>query len=145
MGNSRLVHGKSLYLWHFQEIYTLIIFTYLPQTLNNAFFFGLMPPGGGNTFTSSNASNMITQNIHHTTQPKAVAFSERETLILSLIASGKTTKEIADELYLSTGTIDTHRKRMIKKVQAKNIFGVFNYAIRTGIINPFLFGEPYVI
>jgi DNA-binding CsgD family transcriptional regulator len=71
-----------------------------------------------------------------------IAFTERETQILNLIAKGRTTKEIADELWLSINTVESHRKRMIKRVNAKNIFGVFNYTISNGIINPLVFGEP---
>ncbi|MFI5172697.1 MAG: response regulator transcription factor, partial [Chitinophagales bacterium] len=58
---------------------------------------------------------------------RPIAFSDRETQILYLIAQGKTTREIADDLFLSANTVETHRKRMIKRVRAKNIFGVFNY------------------
>lgn len=74
-----------------------------------------------------------------------VAFSERETQILQLIALGKTSKEIADELYLTPSTVDSHRRRMIKRVKAKNIFGVFNYTMRFGIVNPMIFSDPYLV
>ncbi len=76
---------------------------------------------------------------------RPIAFSLRETQILHLIAQGKTTREIADNLFLSANTVETHRKRMIKRVNAKNIFGVFNYTIRTGIINPLIFSDPYLM
>ncbi len=74
-----------------------------------------------------------------------IAFSVRETQILQLIALGRTSKEIADELFLTTHTVDSHRRRMIKRVKAKNIFGVFNYTMRFGIINPMIFSDPYLI
>ncbi len=74
-----------------------------------------------------------------------VAFSERETQILQLIAIGRTSKEIADELFLTIHTVDSHRRRMIKRVKAKNIFGVFNYTIRFGIVNPMVFSDPYLV
>ncbi len=73
---------------------------------------------------------------------RPIAFTERETQILNLIAKGKTTREIADELWLSVNTVESHRKRMIRRVNAKNIFGVFNYTITNGIINPLVFSEP---
>lgn len=71
-----------------------------------------------------------------------IAFSKRETQILNLIAKGKTSIEIATELCLSANTVESHRKRMIKRVSAKNIFGVFNYTISKGILNPQVFSEP---
>ena len=74
-----------------------------------------------------------------------VAFSERETQILQLIAQGKTSREIADELYISLNTVDTYRKRMIKRVRANNIFGVFHYTFRLGILSPEIFRDSYAL
>ncbi len=74
-----------------------------------------------------------------------VAFTERETQILQLIARGKTSREIADELYISQNTVDTYRKRMIKRVHANNIFGVFHYTFRLGILNPEIFSDSYAL
>ena len=74
-----------------------------------------------------------------------VAFSDREMQILQLIALGRTSKEIADELFLTAHTVDSHCRKMIKRVKAKNIFGVFNYTMRFGIINPMIFSDPYLI
>ena len=73
---------------------------------------------------------------------RPIAFTERETEILNLIAKDRTTREIADELWLSVNTVESHRKRMIKRVNAKNILGVFNYTITNGILNPMVFTEP---
>lgn len=72
-----------------------------------------------------------------------VAFTDRETQILHMIARGLTSKEIADELFISHETVESHRKRMIKRVQAKNIFGVFYYTFRNGILDPTIFNESY--
>ncbi len=74
-----------------------------------------------------------------------VAFTERETQILQLIAQGKTSREIADELYISLNTVDTYRKRMIKRVRANNIFGVFHYTFRLGILSPDIFRDSYAL
>lgn len=46
--------------------------------------------------------------------------TNRERLVLSLVSSGLTTKEIADRLNLSFHTVESHRKRLLKKFQAKN-------------------------
>ncbi|MBC8045571.1 MAG: helix-turn-helix transcriptional regulator [Fimbriimonadaceae bacterium] len=69
-----------------------------------------------------------------TVQP--IVFSKRETEVLKLIAQGKTSKEIAVELLLSIETIESHRKRMIKKVQTKNVYGVMAYGFFAGILKP---------
>lgn len=50
--------------------------------------------------------------------------SARELEIMRLIAKNKTTKEIANELYLSPATVETHRKNMIKRTGAINSTGL---------------------
>lgn len=72
-------------------------------------------------------------------------FSDREKQILEMIAQGMTSREIADVLGLSENTVETHRKRMINRVEAKNIFGVFHYTISRGILEPSVFGDPYLL
>ena len=47
--------------------------------------------------------------------------SDRELEILSLIKAGFDTKEIAEKLFISTATIDTHRKNILTKTGAKDI------------------------
>jgi len=44
----------------------------------------------------------------------------RESEVLKLVAEGKTTKEIADTLFISTRTVETHRVNLMKKLQAQN-------------------------
>jgi DNA-binding NarL/FixJ family response regulator len=60
--------------------------------------------------------------------------SEREREIIKLIADQYTTSEIAKKLFLSTHTIDTHRKNILLKLGLKNTAGLVKYAIQKGII-----------
>ncbi|MDN5205333.1 response regulator transcription factor [Fulvivirgaceae bacterium BMA10] len=62
--------------------------------------------------------------------------SKRETEILKLIAEGNSTIKIADKLNLSHHTINTHRKNILKKLNAKSPAELVIYAINTGIITP---------
>ena len=52
----------------------------------------------------------------------------RELEIIKLIADGLTNQEIAAKLFLSTMTVDTHRKNMIAKLQLKNTASLVKYA-----------------
>lgn len=55
--------------------------------------------------------------------------TRREKEILGLIASGMTNPEIADKLCLSTDTIKTHRKNMMRKLDVNNTAGLVKYAL----------------
>ncbi len=60
--------------------------------------------------------------------------SKREIQIVSLIAREFSTQEIADKLYISERTVETHRKNILAKTNAKSIVGLVKYAIREGIV-----------
>ncbi|MCL4142250.1 UNVERIFIED_CONTAM: hypothetical protein GTU68_010647 [Idotea baltica] len=60
--------------------------------------------------------------------------TKREREVLELIASEHTTKEIAKKLFLSFDTIQTHRKHLLQKFNAKNIVGVIKKATDKGIL-----------
>jgi DNA-binding CsgD family transcriptional regulator len=56
--------------------------------------------------------------------------------VLQLIAEGKTTKESADILGVSPKTIETHRMRLMDKLDIYETAGLVRYAIRRGVIQP---------
>lgn len=55
-------------------------------------------------------------------------FTKREKQILQYIAKGKTTSQIANELFLSPLTIETHRRNMMQKLDVKNAIELINTA-----------------
>ncbi|MFN4235329.1 MAG: response regulator transcription factor [Bacteroidia bacterium] len=67
--------------------------------------------------------------------------SEREIEIIRLIAEGFSNKEIADKLFLSTHTVNTHRKNIMNKLGVNNTAGIVLFAVKENIISPnkFLF------
>jgi len=70
-----------------------------------------------------------------------VILSERELGIVVLIAEGLTNTQIAEQLFLSTHTINTHRKNIMSKLGVKNTAGIVMYAVKTSLVSPnkFLF------
>ncbi|MCS4304825.1 MULTISPECIES: response regulator [Chryseobacterium] len=60
--------------------------------------------------------------------------TKREKQILQLVAQGKTSNRIAEELFLSPLTVDTHRKNLLQKFQAKNSTELVNQAIEYHLI-----------
>ena len=55
--------------------------------------------------------------------------SSREKEILGLISRGKTSHEIADQLYIGKSTVDTHRKNMIRKLGLSGAGELLRYAL----------------
>ena len=60
--------------------------------------------------------------------------SGRELEVLRLIAEGLTNAEIADQLFTSKRTIETHRQNIIEKTQAKNTAALIKYAVNQKLI-----------
>ncbi|MFN8268442.1 MAG: response regulator transcription factor [Chitinophagales bacterium] len=56
-------------------------------------------------------------------------FTERELEILKLIVQEYNNAEIADKLFISERTVETHRKNMIRKFNTKTIVGLIKYAL----------------
>ncbi len=60
--------------------------------------------------------------------------SGRERQVLQLVGEGKTTKDIAGRLGISVKTAESHRTRLMKKLDIHEIAGLVRYAIRRGLI-----------
>jgi two-component system, NarL family, response regulator NreC len=61
--------------------------------------------------------------------------SAREREILQLVAEGHSSKEIADMLHLSVYTVETHRARLMQKLNLRGIPELILYAVRKGIVS----------
>ncbi|TGE21674.1 response regulator transcription factor [Hymenobacter aquaticus] len=62
------------------------------------------------------------------------SLSKRELEVLQLIAEGLTNAEIADKLFTSKRTIETHRQNIIEKTQAKNTAALIKFAVSSGLL-----------
>lgn len=87
----------------------------------------------GETFFDPNVAfnfmnNYIDKNVTIGNSEKVI-LSNREREILELIANGKTSKEIAENLFIAKTTVDTHRKNMIRKLDLSNGNELVKYAI----------------
>ncbi|MFH1319279.1 MAG: response regulator transcription factor [Bacteroidota bacterium] len=61
--------------------------------------------------------------------------TKREIEVLKLIAHEYTTPQIAENLLISTYTVETHRKKLIRKLKVKNIAGLVKYAVQKGLVS----------
>ena len=60
--------------------------------------------------------------------------TEREKEILTLIAKELNTREIAEALFISVNTVETHRKNLIKKLKVKNVVGLALFAHKNKLV-----------
>lgn len=59
----------------------------------------------------------------------------REKEILILVCKEFSSSEIAKQLFISTGTVDTHRKNLLLKLGVTNTVGLVKYALKHGLLN----------
>jgi DNA-binding NarL/FixJ family response regulator len=76
----------------------------------------------GRTYICTEIKNRITQNIllEDDESARLNSLTDREIDIIKLLKEGCTTEEIAEKLFLSPRTVDTHRAKILKKLQLKN-------------------------
>jgi two-component system response regulator NreC len=61
--------------------------------------------------------------------------TNREREVLQLIAEGYSTREIAELLYISTKTVETHRAHLMDKLNLRSTAELTKYAIQKGLIS----------
>jgi DNA-binding NarL/FixJ family response regulator len=61
--------------------------------------------------------------------------SSREKEILVLIAHEYNTAEIAEKTFISLNTVNTHRRNLLSKLNAKNTAGLVKYAVENGLVD----------
>ena len=58
----------------------------------------------------------------------------RELEVLKLLASGLNSKEISEQLFISTNTVEYHRKQLLRKTESRNVAELIGNAYRRGIL-----------
>jgi len=86
-------------------------------------------------FTFNNDNHLpASANGQQTKAKRGVKLSKREKEVLELVAQGLTAREIAEALFVSTDTVETHRRNIIQKLGARNIAEAVAKAVRRGFI-----------
>ncbi len=87
----------------------------------------------GGTFYSQKLMPLLlkTRNQNNSDQLKQ-SLSSRELEVLELMLLEKSSKEIADELFISKRTVDTHRINVMEKTNQKTLIGLYKYALQHG-------------
>jgi two-component system, NarL family, response regulator NreC len=88
----------------------------------------------GGVYLSPEVSRAVVQAYQNKTELSSEPLSPRERQVLQLIAEGKTTKEVAGVLNISVKTAETHRTRIMEKLDIHETAGLVRYAIRRGLV-----------
>ena len=79
-------------------------------------------------------SHEAAQSLRKNTSGDIPVLTRREKEVLELIADGLTNNEIAEKLFISTTTVDTHRKNLLAKFEAKNVASLIKMAVHMQFI-----------
>lgn len=87
-------------------------------------------------FLSSGIADTVVEAWLREEREKDGLLTSRERQILQLVAEGNASKEIARLLNLTIKTVESHRNRLMRKLDATNIAGLVRHAVRQGVIRP---------
>jgi len=88
----------------------------------------------GDTYYSSEVSDKIMAHITNKNK-SSIHLTKREVEILKLIANEYSNSQIAEKLFISIRTVDTHRRNLLEKIAVKNTVGLIKYAIKEGLVH----------
>ena len=86
----------------------------------------------GKVYLSSDINTILVKGLHGEGEQKLLTERERE--ILKLISQEYTNRQIAEELFISERTVETHRKNIFRKTGTNNMVGLIKYAYANNLI-----------
>jgi NarL family two-component system response regulator LiaR len=91
----------------------------------------------GETYLTPKVSRSVVEGFLRDTEPVPVeGLTARQREILQMIAEGHSTREIARVLNVSIKTIETHRSRLMDRLDIHDVPGLVRFAIRAGLVTP---------
>jgi len=90
----------------------------------------------GKVYYSPDISASVLAAYKAKTDDKPDSLTLRERQVLQLIAEGKTTRDVASLLFISVKTAETHRTRLMQKLDITETASLVRYAIRRGLVQP---------
>jgi DNA-binding NarL/FixJ family response regulator len=91
----------------------------------------------GKTYINPQIASLVVESlISQSSMPSSQSFSlltEREREVLQLIAEGRSTKQIAHDLHVSSKTVESHRRQVMGKLNVRSVAELTKFAIREGL------------
>jgi DNA-binding NarL/FixJ family response regulator len=81
-------------------------------------------------------SSHLAGNRRASSVPPSGPLSRRELEVLTMIAEGNTNKQVAERLGISVRTVETHRERVMRKLNAQGTAALTKWAISLGLVHP---------
>jgi DNA-binding NarL/FixJ family response regulator len=95
---------------------------------------------GRRFFTSNVAETVVeaylSKKAGAATEPGAIVLTAREREVIQLLAEGKSNKEVADRLGISTRTAEGHRAEIMKRLKLGSLADLIRYAVRNQLVEP---------
>jgi DNA-binding NarL/FixJ family response regulator len=89
----------------------------------------------GERFFCNNVLNiLLNKDLIEEEDCSPTSITEREVEIIQEISLGLTSKQIGEKLHISTHTVQTHRKNIMRKLQVGSVSELILYAIRSGLV-----------
>ncbi|HZQ68207.1 MAG TPA: response regulator transcription factor [Terriglobales bacterium] len=90
----------------------------------------------GGFYLSPGVSQAVVEAYRSRSERPADPLSSRERQVLQLIAEGKSTKDVASLLGISVKTAESHRSRLMQKLDIHETASLVRYAVRRGLVQP---------
>lgn len=90
----------------------------------------------GGSYLSPGVSGAVMEAYRSKSKERKDPLTSRERQVLQLIAEGKSTKEVATVLGISAKTAESHRTRLMQKLDIHETASLVLYAVRRGIVQP---------
>lgn len=96
---------------------------------------GIRAVAQGETYLFAEAAAALVDSLRDQSLRRAPgkALGRREREVLQLLANGKTSAQIAKTLHIATGTVEVHRRSIMRKLDLHNVADLTRYAIREGL------------
>lgn len=90
----------------------------------------------GETYFSHEVQHIYMDSlVNHKKKKQSLHLTRREKEIINLIAAECTTNEIAEKLFISLNTVETHRKNILRKLNVKNSVGLIKKCIELDLLS----------
>jgi two-component system, NarL family, response regulator NreC len=108
----------------------------LKNQVANDLLLAIQQVSRGQVYLSPGVSSAVLEAYQSKSEKSNNPLTLRERQVLQLIAEGKSTKDVASLLHISVKTAESHRTRLMQKLDIHETASLVRYAVRHGIVQP---------